>query len=149
MEVIFLQTVPQVAKKGEIKSVNDGFARNFLLPKKLAVISTPAEKAAFLKIKSQISKEDEAIQHKKASVPQQMEGQVLSFALKASATGTTFRQLPKESILQALETRFSMPQNNFDIQIEQPLKQVGDHKISVILDHHTINLIIRITNQNE
>ena len=59
MKVIFLQDVPRVGRKYEVKNINDGYAMNFLLPRRLAVVATPNELAALEKRQKDIVLESE------------------------------------------------------------------------------------------
>ena len=59
MKVIFLQDVPRVGKRHDVKEVNDGYAANFLLPRKLAEVATPHAVAALERRKKEITVERE------------------------------------------------------------------------------------------
>ena len=85
MKVIFLQDVPKVARAGEIKEVADGYGRNFLIPRKLALLANSPALSAMetqLKIKARSQDKEEA---ELVDVAHQLEGKEISLKAKVGA----------------------------------------------------------------
>src|SRR5512138_979332 len=80
MKVVFLEDVPNVAKAGDIKEVADGYGRNYLLPKKLAILSKPG---AEMQVKAQIEARAETEKMKKLAA--EIEGQEITLKVKMGA----------------------------------------------------------------
>lgn len=131
MKIILLKDVPKVGKKYDIKNVADGFALNLLIPKGLGQPATPD---MIRKVQETKSKDlaDKQIQNelllKNLEV---IKTTTLNFKEKANDKGHLFAGLTKEAISKELGkvTKF-----NFDIEsikLEKPLKEVGEHKVTI------------------
>ena len=97
MEIIFIEDVKNIGRRGEIKNVADGFARNFLLPRKLAIGAT-------LELKEKLQKENQnRIQERDEQVRAMeklalsLKGLSLSFTEKANKEGTLFKSISKKN----------------------------------------------------
>lgn len=132
MRVIFLQDVQNLGKKFEIKEVADGYARNFLLPKKLAVFATFQE---IEKIKQQ--QRIEIFRNKKRTkekikMAKILENLKIVFQEKATIDGKLYGSVNKEKIAEKLKEK------NLEISVDkidlfQPLKTVGDYEVKINL----------------
>jgi large subunit ribosomal protein L9 len=130
MKVILLKNVPKLGKRGEVKDVSDGYARNFLLPNNLAVVAT--EKAAAVAVKNFKRAEQRAIsrQVKPGDIAAKLRPIVLTFAEKADDKGTFFAGITKEKIVKALEEKKVLLKER-QLKGTFPLKKAGSYKISV------------------
>lgn len=131
MQVIFLQDVKNVGKKGQIKNVPDGYARNFLLARKLANVATPASVAHLKqeedKKKMQISLEKQAVQKLAAAI----EGKRIVIKARAK-DGKLFGSITAKEIVQEIQ-KFGVTVPEKAIVAEH-LKDLGEKKIIVSLD---------------
>ncbi len=143
MQVIFLQDVKNVGKKGQLKNVPDGYARNFLLAKKLAVLATPASMAKIKqdedKRKVQTSLEKQTVQKLAAAV----EGKKIIIKARAK-NGKLFGSITAKEI--ALEIRktigVEIPEKAI---VANHIKDLGEKKVIISLDFDikaNINLIV-------
>lgn len=131
MKVIFIQTVPGTGVRGEIREVKDGFAMNFLLPGKKAVVVTDKNLKLYSKIK-----EEREIKVKNVQDPRQLAARlksvVLTFSEKADMEGTFFAGITKDKVAQELETKnFKLKAKQ--IKLEQPIKKAGEYKVEIEL----------------
>ena len=132
MKVIFLQDVPK-GKKGEVKEVADGYARNFLLPKGLALPATPsAEKAA--KVLSDEKAEREARQREELGrMSQELGGKELHFKAKAGAKGRLHGAITSANIATELSNIAGFEIDKKRVELEEPLHHLGDYEVTVNL----------------
>lgn len=144
MEVILLQDVPHIGKRGVIKNVSDGFARNFLLPKKLAAISTPALKAAAQKESAQEKQTEERKKAEFEKLAASLKDVRILFQEKANEEGTLFSGVTREKIVQQLQAVLGQPIQAGAIQMEKPLKHTGEHTVLVRLHDKEYPIIIDI-----
>jgi len=133
MKVLFLKDVPKMGKKYDVKEVTDGYAQNFLLPRKLAELATKnTEKNVekFKKAEDEMKKVDEALLHKSLKA---LEEAVVVIKGKANEEGKLFAAIHKEEISEKLREQagISMPPEYFDI--EKPVKEIGEHEIPVVV----------------
>ena len=132
MKVIFLKDAPK-GKRGEVKEVADGYARNFLLPKGLALPATPsAIKAA--KVLSDEKAESQARQREELSrIVQELEGKELHFKAKAGAKGRLHGAITTASIADELSRLTGFEIDKKKVELEEPLHHVGSHDVMINL----------------
>jgi len=132
MKVIFLKDAPK-GKRGEIKEVADGYARNFLLPKGLALPATPsAIKAA--KVLSDEKAESQARQREELSrIIQELEGKELHFKAKAGAKGRLHGAITTASIADELSRLTGFEIDKKKVELEEPLHHVGSYDVMINL----------------
>jgi len=132
MKVIFLKDAPK-GKKGEIKDVADGYARNFLLPKGLAMPATPsAEKAA--QVLSEERAEREARQREELGrIAQELEGKELRFKVKAGAKGRLHGAITSADIADEFSKLTGFEMDKKRVELEEPLHNLGDYEVPINL----------------
>ena len=136
MKIILLQDIPKIGRKGDIKDVNDGYARNFLLPKNLAGLATPeiVKNTQIKKLKTGIN-----LEKQKQSVKTTLEkikGQKIIIEEKADEGGRLFAGVNKNRIKKELADKFGQTAKfgqieEKDLKFDAPIKQTGEYKISV------------------
>ncbi len=141
MKVILLQDVEGLGKKYEIKDAKDGFARNFLLPKKLV---KPATKQALKWLDDQkeiIEKEAEEDLKKAQELASKLDGIEINIEVKVGEEGQLFESITSLKIAEKLkETGFEVKKSQ--IKLLQPIKELGEFPVKIDLDH---NLEVEIT----
>ncbi|MEW5907668.1 MAG: 50S ribosomal protein L9 [Patescibacteria group bacterium] len=131
MKVILLQDVPRVGRKYEVKNVNDGYARNFLIPKKLVVIATTANVQAIEKKKKQIA-EERAIQEDILTKNiESLDGIKITYKTKANEKGHLFAAIQPEQISKILKEQHHIDIPSEIIELEHPIKSIGEYRIKV------------------
>ncbi len=133
MKIILLKDVKGVGEKGDIKEVSEGYARNFLLPRKLAKIAT---EKAILEIERQKMREilrEEKDLIKTEKLAEKLEGTELLVKIKSNEKGKLYASVGPKDISQKLkQKKFKIEPN----QIEMPLiKEVGSYDAIVNLNH--------------
>jgi large subunit ribosomal protein L9 len=132
MKVIFLKNVPK-GKRGEIKEVADGYARNFLFPKGMALPATPsAIKAA--KAISDEKAESQARQHEELSrIVQELEGKELHFKARAGVKGRLHGAITTASIADELSRLAGFDIDKKKVELEEPLHHLGNYDVMINL----------------
>jgi large subunit ribosomal protein L9 len=132
MKVIFLKDAPK-GKRGEIKEVADGYARNFLLPKGLALPATPsAIKAA--KVLSDEKAESQARQREELGrIAQELEGKELHFKAKAGARGRLHGAITTASIADELSRLTGFEIDKKKVELDEPLHHLGSYDVMINL----------------
>jgi len=132
MKVIFLKDAPK-GKKGEIREVADGYARNFLLPKGLALPATPsAEKTA--KALYDEKAERQARQHEELSrIAQELDGKELLFKAKAGAKGRLHGAITSANIAGELSKLVGFEIDKKKVEMEEPMHHVGSYDVGISL----------------
>ena len=133
MKVIFLQDVPRVGKKHDIKEINDGYAMNFLIPRKLAERATPSAIANLEKRKKIIEIEREVQEDLLMKNLDEIKDKVVHLKGKADEKGHLFSGIHKKEILEALHTQHRADIGENFIVLEKPIKEVGEFEIPITI----------------
>lgn len=132
MEVILREDVEKLGARGQVVKVAPGFARNFLLPKKLAVAATEANKK-IVEQERQAHLRKEAKQKGEAEdLAKLMSGVTVTIAQKAGENDQLFGSVTSKDIADALSAKhFNIDRRR--IQLDDPIKQLGEFKVPVRL----------------
>ena len=131
MRVIFLQDVPRVGKRHDVKDVNDGYAMNFLLPRKLVEVATPRTLAELERRKKEIVVEKEIQAELLAKNLEELKDKIVHIKAKADEKGHLFSGIHKKEIVEALRSEHRIEMNEEFIDLEKPLKTLGEFEIPV------------------
>lgn len=135
MKVIFLQDVPGTGRKGETKDVADGYAKNFLLSKKLAEVAT---KGLVHELKKQAEKHKKQMEKELMSyqkIASRLEGSHLEFEKKVSEGGRLYAAIKSEDLVKAIKIQLKQVIVVDQIKVDKPIKSVGEHLIRVEFGH--------------
>jgi large subunit ribosomal protein L9 len=147
MEVILREEVEKLGNRGSIVKVADGYARNYLLPKKLAVAATESNRKI-------VEQEREAWLRKEAKVKTDAEdlarlltGVTLTFRQKVGENDHLFGSVTAKDIADALEKKnFHLDRRK--VLLEEPIKTLGEHKVSLRL-HREVSIEIPVIVEKE
>jgi large subunit ribosomal protein L9 len=147
MEVILLHDVDKLGMRGQIVNVADGYGRNFLLPKKLAVKATSQnrkwveqQRVQFLKQSAKEKSEAEELARLLADV-------TLSYTRKAGEQGTLFGSVTAMDVAEGLTAKgFNIDRRK--IQLDQPLKLVGEYDVPIKL-HREVTATVKVKIESE
>jgi large subunit ribosomal protein L9 len=133
MEVILLQDVTDLGKAGEVKRVADGYARNYLLPKGMANKATPgALKEAEVQLKAQDRRQNK-IEAEASGIADALVDVSLKFTAKSGETGRLYGSITAGDIAEALEKETGIVIDKRKLTIEEPLRQLGTHRVGIKL----------------
>ena len=133
MKVILLENVKSLGKKGEIVNVNDGYARNFILPKKLGVEAT-GKNLNDLKLQKNNEKKvaQESLEGAKELAGELSAGKV-ELAIKVGEGGRTFGSVSSKEIAEAAKAQLGYDIDKKKIQMKDPIKAVGTTSVAIKL----------------
>jgi large subunit ribosomal protein L9 len=132
MEVILKEDVYNLGNRGDVVKVADGYGRNYLLPRKLAMQATPGNKAVIDQMKHAAARRSATEKAQAELVLAQLEPLVLSFTRKSGAEGHLFGSVTSADIAAELATQgFEVDRRK--IILHEPLKSVGDTKVGIRL----------------
>ncbi len=133
MEVILLQDVKSLGKKGEIVKVNDGYARNFILPKKLGV---EANSKNLNDLKLQKSNEEKVAKEKLEAAKafaKEIEDKIVTVKIKSGEGGKTFGSVSTKEIAQAAKAQYGYDIDKKKMVLNDPIRTLGNTIIDVKL----------------
>ena len=148
MKVILLDNVKGVGKKDEIINASDGYARNFLFPKKLAVEAN-AENMSKLTNKKNSEQYKKNVEKEKAEeIAQKMKEITVVLKVKAGENGKIFGGVTAKEISESLKQQFNIEVDKKKIVVNENIKNLGTFNVSVKLFEGIIgNLKVSVVNQ--
>lgn len=132
MKIILLDYVYKHGVAGEVIDVADGYARNFLIPKGLAVQATPGELKRAEKLREQAAARRAALDNKMNELARIIDGVELIFGRRAASTGKLFGSVTTQEIADALLEKTAVDINRRRIS-QQQLREIGTHEVPVRL----------------
>ena len=145
MKVILQQDVKGQGKKGQLVDVSDGYARNFLLPKKLAVIAT-AENLNTMKQQEKARKAQQAAEKAEAeALSKKLESLTVKVAAKAGEGGRLFGAVTANEISECLAQQHGLNIAKTKLVLDEPIKACGGYKIKAKLGYEivgTVNVMV-------
>ncbi len=129
MKVIFLQDVKGQGKRGEMKEVSEGYARNYLLPRKLAIAAT-ADNLNTLRLKEKARQAQLAAEKAKAEEnAKALENVVVKIAAKAGGAGKLFGAVTSKEISDALKSQHGIEVDSKKLVQAEPIKSYGSYEV--------------------
>ena len=133
MEVILRQDVEKVGLRGEVVDVAPGFARNYLLPRKLAEAATPAKVAELRKVEEKRARHEAQSFEQAQEIAQKLESQELRFDVPAGETGTLFGSVTATDIADRIWETQRIRIDRRKLDLPESIKRIGRYEIPVEL----------------
>ncbi len=132
MKVILIADVYKHGVAGEVVEVADGFARNYLIPKGLAVKATPGALKQAEKLRKEAAARRARINNELAALAEQLDGLVLTFAAKAGPRGKLYGSVTTADIADAIKEKLGIEIDRRRIA-QKPLRELGEHQVVIRL----------------
>ncbi|MBN2160902.1 MAG: 50S ribosomal protein L9 [Spirochaetes bacterium] len=133
MKVILQKDIPSLGDAGDIKDVSDGYARNYLLPRKLVIMADKSSKRAAEHQKKLIRIKKEKRKRQSEKIAESLAGMELELAVQVGEEGKLFGSVTAMDIAKKLKEKgFEIDKRK--ILIESPIKQVGEYIVKIKLD---------------
>ncbi|HZQ21750.1 MAG TPA: 50S ribosomal protein L9 [Terriglobales bacterium] len=147
MEVILKEDVPKLGTRGEVVKVAEGYGRNFLLPKKLAIEASAANKAVIEQMKAAAVRRSAKEKAQAEELSKQFDGLSVGFQRRAGEHEQLFGSVTSSDIADALERKgFNIDRRK--IQLHEPLKTLGEFTIPVKL-HREVTTHLKVVIEKE
>ncbi len=132
MEVILKEDVPKLGSRGDVIKVAEGYGRNFLLPKKLAIEATQANKAVIEQMKAAAIRRQQKDKADAEALAGQLAGVSISFTRRAGEHDQLFGSVTSSDIASELEKKgFNIDRRK--IHLDEPIKTTGEFKVPIRL----------------
>ena len=143
MKVVLTKKVDKLGRKGEVKTVKDGYYRNFLLPNGLAMIVTPKRLKWAETEMDKIVKEKEELEKEATKYKEQLEKLTLIFEEKTTDKDTLYGSIGEKELIAALEDQGKVKINRKQIDLPEPIKKIGLYEFKVNLAKD-INAVVKV-----
>lgn len=148
MEVILLQDVKALGKKGQVVKVNDGYARNFILPKKLG-LEANSKNMNDLKLQK-ANEEKVAAEHMAAAkaLAAELKDKEVVLSLKLGEGGKTFGSISSKEIAEAAKSQLGYELDKKKIHLKESIKTLGVHNVELKLHPQVVGeLKVKVTEE--
>jgi large subunit ribosomal protein L9 len=143
MKVILLDDVAKVGRRGEVRDVSDGYARNFLIPKKLALSASAGNMKNLEHIKQQAHAKADRVKGDAEALRQRIEALTLEERRQASEEGKLFGSVTSQDIVEFLD-KHGVKVERRRIQLEEPIKTLGDTSVPIRV-HQDVTAHLKVT----
>jgi large subunit ribosomal protein L9 len=133
MEVILRQDVEKIGLRGEVVDVAPGFARNYLLPRKLAETATPAKVAELRKHEDKRARQEAQSFEQAQEIAQRLEAQEIRFDAQAGETGTLFGSVTATDITERVWGTQKIRLDRRKLELSESIKRIGRYEVPVEL----------------
>ena len=147
MEVILKEDVAKLGSRGDVVKVAEGYGRNFLLPKKLAIEASKANKAVIEQMKAAAVRRSAKEKAQAEDLAKQFDGVSVSFQRRAGEHDQLFGSVTSSDIAEAL-TKKGFDLDRRKIQLHEPLKTLGEFTVPVKL-HKDVTTHLKVTIEKE
>ncbi len=142
MEVILKQEIHKLGGKGDVVRVANGYARNFLFPKQMALPATAANKKQIDEMRAAADREAARLRGDAAKLAEQLEALTIEITARAGDSDQLFGSVTSRDIAAELETK-GYPIDRHKIALSKPIRMVGEHVVSVHL-HRDVNVALNV-----
>jgi large subunit ribosomal protein L9 len=147
MKVVFLEEVEGTARTGDVKNVADGFARNYLLPRKLAAPATDHYiNIAQAKAGKESRRQERVDEEARDRVLPKVDGKSVEIEVRVGEQGKLFGSVTARDIAEALQTATRVELEHRQVDLKEPIRELGAHEVTVkvtrnVLATVTVNVV--------
>jgi len=141
MNVILRSDVKGLGKRGDVVSVTDGHARNFLLPKGLAIGASEGAVAQAAAMRKARDNKERASREAAQEVASRLGSATVSVSAKAGNEGRLFGSITSADLAKAIAAQTGIEVDKRDIEIDTPIRTVGRHSVTVRLFHDVTSTV--------
>jgi large subunit ribosomal protein L9 len=133
VEVLLLKDIKRLGKAGEVRKVADGYARNYLIPRGLAVPATPGAIKRTEVQKAIEAQREERIRNDASALAEHLAGVTLNFKVKAGEKGRLYGSITAADVAAEIEKQTGTPVDKRKVDLEEPIRLLGTHKVPIRL----------------
>lgn len=133
MKIILLQSIKNIGQKGEVKEVSEGYYRNFLLPRNLALVATDKQVTHIQSQKAKSVEKLEGIKESAHLIKDKIEGQTITLKEKSSEAGTLYRAINEKIIAELIKDQLKAIIPASSIILAEHFKNTGTFQVKINL----------------
>ncbi|HUT15207.1 MAG TPA: 50S ribosomal protein L9 [Anaerolineae bacterium] len=131
MQVLLLKDIKRLGRAGEIKAVANGYGRNYLLPRGLAMLATSGAVRRTDVRKAIEEQRDARVRTDAVALAERLSELTLTFKVKASDKGRLYGSVTSAAIAEEIEKQTGLPMDKRKIKLDEPIRLLGAHQVSV------------------
>jgi large subunit ribosomal protein L9 len=131
VKLVLTHDVPKVGKVGDVKEVADGYARNFLLPRGMAVEATSGQLKRLQEQRNQEKKREEKNRTELQALADRLKEATVTFAMRVGEGGKLYGSISSKDVGDALEEQAKIVVDRRRVELEEPIRTLGTHQVAV------------------
>ena len=143
MKVMLTKDVDNVGKAGDVKEVADGYGRNFLLRRKLAIVAGKGAEAEAKRLREAAVKRETKDRVEAQALADEIDNKTVVVRLKVGAEDKAFGSITNQDIAAALKAQHRVDIDRHKIDMKEPIKTLGEHQVSLKL-HHDVSAHVNV-----
>ena len=143
MRVLLKKDVENVGHAGDVKEVADGYGRNFLLPRKLAVAAGRGAEAEAKRLREAAVKRETKDRSEAQTVADEIDNKTVVVRLKVGAEDKAFGSITNQDIAAALKAQHRVEIDRHKIEMKEPIKTLGEHQVALKL-HRDVSAHVNV-----
>jgi large subunit ribosomal protein L9 len=133
MKVILKQEIRALGKRGDIKEVSDGYARNFLLPKGLAMEATSGNLKVLTDQKESAARKEEQEYAEAQELANKLAGCIVTFKAKTGEGGRLFGSITAKDVADQIKKEHNLELDKRKLEIDDSIKNIGEYQVKIHL----------------
>ena len=145
MKVMLTKDVDNVGRAGDVKDVADGYGRNYLIPRKLAVLARPGVEAEAKRLRDATAKREAKERTEAQELADEIGNKTVVVRLRVGEEGKAFGSITNEDIAVAMKQQHQVEVDRRKIELPEPIRSLGEHQVKLRLHKDVeahINLIV-------
>ena len=143
MKVLFKKDVADVARAGQVKDVADGYARNFLIPRGLAVAATNAALKQVADVQASAARHAADEERAAQALKEKLEARPIVVEAKAGAQGRLYGSITTTDVATAVQKQLGTTLDRRELEINDPVRQVGSYHVTARL-HRAVTATLTV-----
>jgi large subunit ribosomal protein L9 len=143
VRVLLTKDVENIGRAGDVKEVADGYGRNFLLPRKLAVAAGRGAEAEARRLREAAVKRETKDRNEAQAVADEIDNKTVVVRLKVGAEDKAFGSITNQDIAAALKAQHRVEIDRHKIDLKEPIKTLGEHQVALKL-HRDVSAHVNV-----
>ena len=143
MRVLLTKDVDNLGRAGDVKEVADGYGRNFLLRRKLAVAAGRGDEAEAKRLREAATKRESKDRNEAQTVADEIDNKTVVVRLRVGAEDKAFGSITNQDIAAALKAQHRVEIDRHKIDLKEPIKQLGEHQVALKL-HRDVSAHVNV-----
>jgi large subunit ribosomal protein L9 len=140
---LLTKDVENVGRAGDVREVTDGYGRNFLLPRKLAIAAGKGAEAEAKRLRDAATKREAKDRNEAQAVADEIDNKTVVVRLKVGAEDKAFGSITNQDVAAALKAQHRVEIDRHKIDMKEPIKTLGEHQVSLKL-HRDVNAHVNV-----
>jgi large subunit ribosomal protein L9 len=143
VRVLLTKDVENIGRAGDVKEVADGYGRNFLLPRKLAVAAGRGAEVEAKRLRDAVAKRETKERSEAQAVADEIDNKTVVVRLKVGAEEKAFGSITNQDIAAALKAQHRVEIDRHKIDLKEPIKTLGEHQVALKL-HRDVSAHVNV-----